>query len=101
MKQVGRETSLHKILSLLYFVGYTVVVQLMEIFQPSLFLAMFPYLFIGSFPLFGLILATKWIVNDTKKNRARYASPEPGNEPSIDYSDMQTNDIEIPKKFFI
>jgi hypothetical protein len=69
----------------------------MEIFHPSLFLAMFPYLFIGSFPVFGLILVTKWIVNDMKKNRASYASPEVGNEPTIVHSDMQTNDFEIPK----
>jgi hypothetical protein len=41
----------------------------MEIFHPSIFLAMFPYLFIGSFPVFGLILVTKWIVNDAKKHR--------------------------------
>jgi hypothetical protein len=41
----------------------------MEIFHPSIFLAMFPYLFIGSFPVFGLILVTKWIVNDAKKRR--------------------------------
>jgi hypothetical protein len=72
----------------------------MEIFHPSIFLGMFPYLFIGSFPLFGLILVTKWIVNDMKKNRARYASSEVGNEPTIVHSDIQTNDIEIPKKFF-
>jgi hypothetical protein len=69
----------------------------MEIFHPSLFLAMFPYLFIGSFPVFGLILVMKWIVNDMKKNRASYASPEVGNEPTIVHSDMQTNDFEIPK----
>ena len=39
----------------------------MEIFQPSIFLAIFPYLFIGSFPVFGLILVTKWIVDDVRK----------------------------------
>ena len=72
----------------------------MEIFHPSLFLAMFPYLFIGSFPLFGLILVTKWIVNDAKKNRAGSASPEVGNVPTVVHSDMQTNDIEMSKKFF-
>ena len=41
----------------------------MEIFQPSILLAIFPYLFIGSFPVFGLILVTKWIVDDVRKKR--------------------------------
>ena len=41
----------------------------MGIFEPSIFLAMFPYLFIGSFPVFGLILVTKWIIDDVKKKR--------------------------------
>ena len=41
----------------------------MEIFQPSIFVAMFPYLFIGSFPVFGLFLVTKWMVDDIKKKR--------------------------------
>ncbi|HEX5920313.1 MAG TPA: hypothetical protein VFY55_00880 [Nitrososphaeraceae archaeon] len=41
----------------------------MEIFQPSIFLAIFPYLFIGSFPIFGLILVTKWIIDDVRKKR--------------------------------
>ena len=72
----------------------------MEIFHPSPFLAIFPYLFIGRFPVFGLILVTKWIASDMKKNRARSASPEVGNEPTTVHSDMRTNDIEISKKFF-
>jgi hypothetical protein len=41
----------------------------MDLFHPSIFLAMFPYLFIGSFPVFGLILVTKWVANETKKKR--------------------------------
>jgi len=45
------------------------IVLVMELFHPSVFLAMFPYLFISSFPIFGLILVTKWIANDTKKKR--------------------------------
>jgi len=45
------------------------IVLIMELFHPSVFLAMFPYLFISSFPIFGLILVTKWIANDTKKKR--------------------------------
>jgi len=43
------------------------IVLIMELFHPSVFLAMFPYLFIASFPIFGLILVTKWVANDTKK----------------------------------
>jgi len=46
----------------------------MEIFHPSVFLAIFPYLFIGSFPVFGLILVTKWIVDDIKKRRTNWYS---------------------------
>ena len=72
----------------------------MEIFHPSLFLAMFPYLFIGSFPVFGLILVTKWIANDTKKDRAGSASPKVGNVPTVVHPEMLTDDIERPKKFF-
>ncbi|MDW0196054.1 MAG: hypothetical protein QOC39_05890 [Nitrososphaeraceae archaeon] len=41
----------------------------MEIFHPSVFLAIFPYLFMSSFPVFGLILVTKWIIDDVKKKR--------------------------------
>ena len=72
----------------------------MEIFHPSLFLAMFPYLFLGIFPVLGLILITKWIANDTKKNRARSTSPEVGDVPTIVHSEIPTDDIERPKKFF-
>jgi hypothetical protein len=48
------------------------IVNPMEIFNPSLFLAMFPYLFIGSFPVFGLILVTKWIASDMKKKHGKF-----------------------------
>jgi len=72
----------------------------MEIFHPSLFLAMFPYLFLGSIPVLGLILITKRIANDTKKNRARSTSPEVGVVPTIVHSEIPTDDIERPKKFF-
>ena len=41
----------------------------MGIFEPSLFLAIFPYLFIGIFPIFGLILVTKWVISDLRGNR--------------------------------
>jgi hypothetical protein len=42
----------------------------MGIFEPSLFLAIFPYLFIGSFPIFGLILVTKWVISDWREKRS-------------------------------
>jgi hypothetical protein len=42
----------------------------MGIFEPSLFLAIFPYLFIGIFPIFGLILVTKWVISDLRGNRS-------------------------------
>ena len=38
----------------------------MGIFEPSLLLAIFPYLFIGIFPIFGLILVTKWVISDLR-----------------------------------
>lgn len=72
----------------------------MEIFHPSLFLPMFPYLFLGSFPVLGLRLITKWKANDTKKNRARSTSPEVGDVPTIVHSEIPTDDIERPKKFY-
>jgi len=35
-----------------------------------LLLAVFPYLFIGSFPVLGIILVTFWLFNDRKiKNK--------------------------------
>jgi hypothetical protein len=41
----------------------------METFQPSIYLAMFPYLFIASFPIFGLVLVTRWVLCDRRKKR--------------------------------
>jgi hypothetical protein len=38
----------------------------MGIFDPSIYIAIFPYLFIAIFPLFGIILVTKWILDDRK-----------------------------------
>jgi hypothetical protein len=72
----------------------------MEIFDPSLFLAMFPYLFLGSFPVLGFILITKWIANDTKKNRARSTSTEVSDVPTFVHSEIPADDIERPKKFY-
>jgi len=39
----------------------------MGIFDPSIYIAMFPYLFIAGFPIFGIILVTRWVFNDRKK----------------------------------
>jgi len=36
----------------------------MEIFEPSVLLAVFPYLFIGIFPVFGLLVVTKLLIDD-------------------------------------
>lgn len=38
-------------------------------FEPSVFLAIFPYALIASFPLFGLAIVTKWVLDDRKKSR--------------------------------
>jgi hypothetical protein len=40
----------------------------MDIFHPSIYIAIFPYLFISSFPVFGIILVTKWVFDYWKKN---------------------------------
>ena len=42
----------------------------MSIFDPSIYTAAFPYLFIASFPVFGIILVTKWIIDD-RRNKQR------------------------------
>jgi hypothetical protein len=42
-----------------------------SIFDPSVYVAIFPYLFIASFPIFGIILVTKWLFNDrSNKNKS-------------------------------
>jgi len=41
--------------------------SIVDIFQPSLFLAIFPYAFIASFPVFGIALVTKWVWDDRKR----------------------------------
>ena len=38
----------------------------MNIFEPSTFLAIFPYVFISAFPIFGIILVTYWLVKDKR-----------------------------------
>jgi len=42
----------------------------MNIFEPSTLLAVFPYVFISSFPIFGIILVTYWLVKD-KRSKIR------------------------------
>jgi hypothetical protein len=42
-----------------------------DIFQPSLYIAIFPYLFIGSFPFFGIVLVTKLMLKERKKKKVR------------------------------
>jgi hypothetical protein len=44
----------------------------MDIFQPSVLLAAFPYVFIASFPIFGMFLVTKWVYDDKKKKHSKY-----------------------------
>lgn len=41
----------------------------MEIFQPSIYIAMFPYVFIASFPIFGIVLVTRWVLGDRRRKR--------------------------------
>jgi len=41
----------------------------MEIFQPSIYIAMFPYVFIASFPIFGIALVTKWVLSDRRRKK--------------------------------
>jgi hypothetical protein len=38
----------------------------MSLFEPSTLLAIFPYVFISAFPIFGIILVTWWIIKDKK-----------------------------------
>jgi hypothetical protein len=43
----------------------------MSIFDPSIYVAIFPYLFIAIFPLFGIILVTKWVLDDRKNKHLK------------------------------
>lgn len=36
----------------------------LDLFQPSIYIAIFPYLFIASFPLFGIVLVSRWIMRE-------------------------------------
>lgn len=35
-----------------------------SMFEPSVFIAAFPYLFIAAFPLIGIAIVTKWVHDD-------------------------------------
>ncbi|HYO07291.1 MAG TPA: hypothetical protein VER14_09935 [Phototrophicaceae bacterium] len=43
----------------------------MNIFEPSTFLAVFPYVFISGFPIFGIILVTYWLVKDKRSSKTK------------------------------
>jgi Na+/H+ antiporter NhaC len=43
----------------------------MTIFEPSTLLAVFPYVFISAFPIFGIILVTWWIIKDKKSSKTK------------------------------
>ena len=40
----------------------------MSLFEPSTLLAVFPYISIYAFPIFGIVLVTWWIVKDKRKS---------------------------------
>jgi hypothetical protein len=39
--------------------------------EPSIFLAVFPYAFLASFPIVGIIFVTKWSLDDRKRKSKR------------------------------
>jgi Na+/H+ antiporter NhaC len=41
----------------------------LNIFEPSTLLAIFPYVFISAFPIFGLLLITYWLVKDKRMGK--------------------------------
>lgn len=40
-----------------------------DIFQPSLYIAIFPYVFIGSFPFFGILVVTRLMLKERRKRK--------------------------------
>jgi hypothetical protein len=38
-------------------------------FEPSVFIAAFPYLFIAAFPLIGIAIVTKWVFDDKRSSK--------------------------------
>jgi hypothetical protein len=43
--------------------------------EPSAFLAIFPYAFLAAFPVFGIIVVTKWQLDERKRKKARSPIP--------------------------
>lgn len=41
-------------------------IKSMNIFEPSLFIQIFPYIFISIFPTAGLIIISKWLLDEKK-----------------------------------
>ncbi len=39
------------------------------IFEPSIFLAVFPYAFMAAFPIFGIIVVTKWELDRKRRTK--------------------------------
>ena len=39
--------------------------------EPSVFLAVFPYAFIASFPIAGIVLVTKWSLDGKRKSKGK------------------------------
>jgi hypothetical protein len=44
--------------------------SLVGMMEPSAFLAIFPYAFLASFPVFGIVIVTKWQLDDRKRKKA-------------------------------
>jgi hypothetical protein len=49
---------------------YKNIMLAMEIFHASIYIAMFPYVFIASFPIFGIALVTRWVLIDRRRKRS-------------------------------
>jgi hypothetical protein len=39
----------------------------MDMFAPSIILAIFPYIFMGICPIVGLVLVTNWVLEDLRR----------------------------------
>jgi hypothetical protein len=60
----------------------------MGIFEPSIFLAIFPYAFMAAFPLFGVVVITKLELDKRRKRKglnripSRVGTKSPVTEPA-------------------
>jgi hypothetical protein len=43
-------------------------------FEPSVFTAIFPYAFIAVFPIFGMVVVTKWVLDERKRSKKKMQS---------------------------